>query len=136
MGSNGFILSNDTTPICYIHIFKIKKNRQNILKISVRILQQIFLPVFINFLGTFERGSLSSQTHQIIIIIFTRKKAAFRPLFPRPCGHLVGFAQSVYFLSEDEAQLLFPLLTKVFPLVTQVFLLFTKVFPSKLWLIF
>ena len=25
MGSNGFILSNDTTPICYIHIFKIKK---------------------------------------------------------------------------------------------------------------
>ena len=64
-----------------------------------------------------------------LILLETRKKAACRPLFPRPCGQLVGHCPTyTYFFAE--AWLLFPSVIKVFPSVTKVFPSVTKVFPS------
>ena len=53
--------------------------------------------------------------------ILTRKKAAYWPLFPRPCRQLVGLRPTCF--------LFFPFFTKVFPSVTKFFPSFTKVFP-------
>ena len=65
---------------------------------------------------------------------YTRKKAAFRPLFSRPGGQLVRLRPTslFYYLRHGGLRVIdvFPLIPKVILLVTKVFPVVTKVFPS------
>ena len=44
------------------------------------------------------QGEETFVTFQLIIYYLTRKKAAYQPLFPRPCGQLVGLCPTCFIL--------------------------------------
>ena len=66
-------------------------------------------------------------------ILNTRKKAAYRPLFPRPCGQLLRLRPTCLLHNLRHEVFLCSLETKVFLLVIKIFPLVTKVFPSLLF---